>query len=133
MLLAGLTLVVAGTFLPWLRSGSVDRNSYESVGLLRRLDRIHGIADPLASVWPLLSLVCAAAAAAYLFGLRPAGAGLAAVAAIAAAAGAGYALSRSAPFVTVRLLGPVVTVIGAALTGTTATIAFSIAYARRKP
>jgi hypothetical protein len=115
-----------------LRSGTVDRNSYDSIGLLRRLDRIHGFADALASVWPVVSLACAAAAAGVLFGLRRAGATLAVLAAAFGAAGAGYALSRSAPFVAIRLLGPVLTIIGAGLTAAAATIQFSIIGSRRK-
>lgn len=124
---------MAGTFLPWLRSGSVDRNSYDSIGLLRRLDRIHGIAGPFATIWPFVTLGCTAAAAGVLFGLRRAAAALALVSAAFAAAGAGYALTRSAPFVTIRLPGPVLTLAGAGLAAAAATILFSIKHIRRDP
>lgn len=30
---AGLAVIVVGSFLPWLRSGNITRNSYESAGL----------------------------------------------------------------------------------------------------
>jgi hypothetical protein len=66
-----------------------------------------------------------------LFGLRRTAGGLAALAAVVAAAAAGYALSRSSAYVTIRLLGPAVTIAGAVLTAAAATIHFSINRTRR--
>ena len=80
-----------------------------------------------------MTLACAVAAAGHLFGLRTAALIVAALAAAGAAAGAGYALTRSAPFVTVRWLGPAVTIAGAVITATAVTIAFSIGLSRRTP
>lgn len=116
---------MTGTFLPWVRSGSVERNSYRAVGLLRRFGLLHGAADDLAYAWPFFALTCAVAAAGYLLGLRRSAAGLAALAAAAAAAGAGYALSRSYRIVTVVASGPVVTIIGSGLVLSAATMQFS--------
>ncbi len=57
---AGLLVLVAGTFLPWLQSGQVRRNSYASFGVLDRLIGFHGVTEAAIKVWPLLGLCCAA-------------------------------------------------------------------------
>ena len=56
---AGIVLVVAGSFLPWVISGTVRRSSYAIVGILDRL----GIADDgpigiLVGAWPLIGVLC---------------------------------------------------------------------------
>lgn len=55
----GLLLVVAGSFLPWVVSGSVRRSSYAIVGILNRL----GVGDDgpigvLVNNWPLVGVLC---------------------------------------------------------------------------
>ena len=62
-LVAGLVVTVLGTFLPWLQSGSVSRNSYTTDGLLRRLLETDGAIGVVLDVWPFLAFACAAAAA----------------------------------------------------------------------
>jgi hypothetical protein len=57
----GLLLVVAGSFLPWVVSGTVSRSSYAIVGIADRL----GLADdgPLALLvvgWPFVGALCVA-------------------------------------------------------------------------
>jgi len=59
----GLVLVVAGSFMPWVISGSVTRSSYAVVGVVDRL----GFADdgPLAVLvagWPFVGALCVAPA-----------------------------------------------------------------------
>ena len=46
----GLAVIVLGTFLPWLRSGTVLRDSYESVGALRTLVE-GGVLTTLLTAW----------------------------------------------------------------------------------
>lgn len=120
---AGLVTVLAGTFLPWLRSGGVLRNSYTSFGLLRRLIGFHGLAEALLRGWPLLGAVAAAVVLIALGGWHRTAAGLAVAVAAWSAAVAGGALARS-PVGTVRVdaVGPSVTVLGAIATVTAATL-----------
>src|SRR5215468_5312505 len=89
---AGLLTMVVGTFLPWLRSGEVQRNSYASFGVLRRLIGFHGAAEMLLRGWPLLGAVCAL---------------------VVVLAVAGGALAHQpAAGVRVESLGPIVTITG---------------------
>jgi hypothetical protein len=58
---AGIVLVVVGSFLPWVISGTVRRSSYAIVGILGRL----GIGEDgplgiLISAWPLIGVLCMA-------------------------------------------------------------------------
>ena len=54
---AGATLVL-GTFLPWLRSGTMTRSSYDLLGLIGRLDVApNGAAAALIRWWPLVPLL----------------------------------------------------------------------------
>lgn len=55
----GLVLVIAGSFLPWVVSGSIRRSSYAVFGVAGRL----GLGDDgpigmLISVWPLFGVLC---------------------------------------------------------------------------
>jgi hypothetical protein len=54
----GLALVVAATFLPWLTSGAVSRNSYEITGLAARLLFRSGTADVLLRAWTFVGPLC---------------------------------------------------------------------------
>lgn len=56
----GLIVMLTGTFLPWLRSGTARRNSYAASGLLRRLLDVPGWRSVLLHAWPFLALICAA-------------------------------------------------------------------------
>lgn len=125
--LAGLLVVVAGTFLPWLTSGGVQRNSYSVLGIVRRLGFVQqGPAAVAVSLWPSVGAVAmvpvvagilrwwrSAAIATLLFGLLT---GLGAALVLAVAGGhraAGISLSQTGPVVTV--IGAGIAVVGAVL------------------
>lgn len=110
----GLLVLLAGTFLPWLRSGRAHRNSYRTGGLLRRLIDASGLVDAALAVWPFLGLACAAVVAVYALGARRASAALALVPGIGAGAVAVAVLGvDGSSFAAPVRTGPVVTAIGA--------------------
>jgi hypothetical protein len=111
---AGLLTMVLGTFLPWLRSGEVQRNSYASFGVLRRLIGFRGAVEMLLRGWPLFGAVCALVVVLAAAGLLRTAALLALVVAGWAGAVGGGALARQ-PVAGVRVekLGPIVTITGA--------------------
>lgn len=112
---AGILTMVLGTFLPWLRSGDVQRNSYASFGVLRRLIGFRGAVETLLRGWPLLGAVCALVVVLAAAGLLRTAALLALVVAAWAAAVGGAALARPpAAGIRVERLGPIVTITGAA-------------------
>lgn len=54
MWVGGIVVLVVGTFLPWLRSGRISRNSYELAGVgVRRLQAADWVEAPLRA-WPFL-------------------------------------------------------------------------------
>ena len=58
---AGLVLVVLGSFLPWVGSGTVRRSSYQIIGIVGRLGIGEG--GPLAvliAAWPYIGVLCMA-------------------------------------------------------------------------
>lgn len=113
---AGLVVIVVGTFLPWLRSGSDDRNSYQAGGAVRRLIGTTGLIDDLLSLWPLVGLACAAAVALFLIGLRTIATAFAGLSALAAgAAGIGALATTATSYAEVAVIGPAVTLVGATL------------------
>lgn len=55
---AGLSLVIWGSFLPWVVSGSVRRSSYAIVGIVDRLGVAgDGVLAALVAAWPLLGVL----------------------------------------------------------------------------
>lgn len=49
---AGAVVLVAGTFLPWIRSGSTSRNSYQAAGHVERWELLgDGLSAPLIVLW----------------------------------------------------------------------------------
>ncbi|APU14357.1 hypothetical protein UA75_11570 [Actinoalloteichus sp. GBA129-24] len=66
----GVTIAVIGTFLPWLRSGSVYRDSHQTVGVLRRLLEPPPILDTILGAWPLLIPLAAICVLLHLIRLR---------------------------------------------------------------
>lgn len=107
---------MAGTFLPWLRSGTVERNSYAAGDALRRVEHLPAALGALLDGWPFLSFLCAVAAALLLLGARGWALGLGAFCAVVAGAVAGVVLARgSGGLVRAESTGPVVTLTGVGL------------------
>lgn len=117
----GAAVTLLGTFLPWLRSGSVDRSSYEIFDLVERLGfSPNGLVAWTLRLWPLVPLLLVFSAIALW--LRPTDARLrrmlAALPIAAALVVGGIALAVSlAPDVALfRIgIGPWVSVAGAML------------------
>jgi hypothetical protein len=65
---AGLALVAAGTFLPWLRSGARLRSSYELAGVVDRV-LVDG-AGPAVTAWNAWPVGAAAVLALVVLGMR---------------------------------------------------------------
>lgn len=124
MTAAGVVTVATGTFLPWLRSGVVLRNSYQAAEALRPL--VRGLPAAALTAWPAVLPLCGLCVAAYALGLSRTTAGTAALLAAATAATAAFVLSTepSSLIAAVRT-GPITTLAGAALllAGATAILA----------
>lgn len=109
----GLATMVAGTFAPWLRSGTARRNSYTSDGVVRHFLSPDGTTHAILMVWPFLSALCAIAAALLLVGLVRTGCLLAAGCAAAVGIVSVRVLSTgSSAIVGVDRIGSVVTLTG---------------------
>ena len=112
--LLGLVTLTVGTFLPWLRSGQVLRNSYQTDGAIRQLLQPDEPIRTALAAWPAVSLACAAAVALYSVSMRRSALALAVVTALVAAAVATAALAAGAvQSVRAETSGPTVTLIGA--------------------
>jgi hypothetical protein len=123
----GLLSVVLGTFLPWLVSGGVARNSYAIVGIVGRLGLAGtGFGATALSLWPflgpvaMLPLIAAiirwwrtAGVIALLFGLLTGVVGGGVLAVAGGNGGAGIALAYPGPAVTA--LGGLSAVVGSVL------------------
>lgn len=109
----GLLAVVVGTFLPWLQSGEVRRNSYAAFGLLRRLIGFDGLPAALTHGWPLLALCATAAVLAAVSGLHRIAVAVALVTVAWSATVSGAALAwQSTAGVSIVAIGPAVTLAG---------------------
>jgi hypothetical protein len=129
---AGLVVLLAGTFLPWLSSGRAHRNSYQAGGSLRRLLRLPGVLDAVATAWPFAGLLCAAVVATFALGLHRCAAALALFAGLAMGAVAVTAMRVDGnSFVRPLTLGPAVTILGAAIVVVAATLVLTST--RRRP
>jgi hypothetical protein len=112
-------LQVAGTFLPWLQSGSVIRNSYQTVSIARRLTALgDGVLGAATAAWPAVGIVATLCAAMYLIGARrtaSVGALILGVAVGTVATLAMVLLPGSESTIRVIIIGPIVTLSGAVL------------------
>jgi len=55
----GLVLIVVGSFLPWVVSGTVRRSSYAIIGVIDRLGIAEGgVIGLLVTAWPFIGLLC---------------------------------------------------------------------------
>jgi hypothetical protein len=115
----GLITTVIGTFLPWLRSGSVLRDSYQAREALRGLIRIgNALFSALFTVWPAVIPACAACVALYALRLPRIAAIACGVTCAAAGATAAFFVGRTgsqSTLIDVVTTGPVVTMTGAAV------------------
>jgi hypothetical protein len=110
----GLVLMVAGTFLPWSRSGMTYRNSYESLGVLRELGFIGG----LVNVWVGVIPVAAVTIAVFSIGLRRSAAIVTTVLSIIMGTISGVAAVQGADegsLIGIASSGPTVTLVGSVL------------------
>jgi hypothetical protein len=113
----GLVLLVVGTFLPWLWSGRVARNSYAAGGAARRLLGVGGWLDTALRAWSFIGVLAAVAIALVLLGRSRLGTALAALAAAAGGGTAAWVLTAAGNgFVRPATLGPVVTLTGSIMT-----------------
>lgn len=118
----GLAVLIVGTFLPWLRSGDVLRNSYQSVGAIRSL--IDGAPNAVLTAWLFVIPVCALCVALYALRLRRTSAAVGVVVSIVVGTAAvlvavqgdepGALVGASAVGPMVTLVGAVVVLLGAA-------------------
>ncbi len=114
---AGLVVLVVGTFLPWLSSGSVERNSFAADASVRTLLDVHGAAGTALRSWPGVIVLAAAAVALVALDLpRPAMAVAAAVALVAGGLSIAVLVRSTHGLVHLDRLGPAVTVLGCGLT-----------------
>jgi hypothetical protein len=125
---SGVVLLVVGTFLPWLESGSVSRTSYQAAGALRSLVHTDGPARLVLHAWPFVSAAAAVAVALLVLGQRLFGAIVTALAGLAAGTVAIATLAAPANgLIRPATVGPLVTLLGSAVAiiGATATLILS--------
>lgn len=120
---AGIVVVVIGTFLPWLRSGRVQRNSYELAGVgVRRLQAADWV-EVLLRAWPFLGLLWAVAVVLMVLGrVRPAGVlavVLAVLTGLIALGGLYLAVRLDSGLLGGVVAGPLVTAVGAVVVALT--------------
>jgi hypothetical protein len=128
----GLVVIVIGTFLPWLGSGTAQRNSYAAGGAVRRLLTLDRPLHDLLAGWPVLGLLAAVAIAAALMGHPLYGLGLGMVVALIAGGSAGAVLGvHGNRYAHVLHEGPIWTLAGAMLVALTGLITVGLAFTRR--
>ncbi len=125
-------VLVAGTFLPWIRSGRATRNSYELAGVgVRRLDAGAAV-DAVLQAWPFLGPLWAVVIVLAILGHRRsaavATAVLAVLAGLVAVGGVALAVRVDSTAISGVLVGPAVTLVGAVV----ATVA-AVAVLRSRP
>jgi hypothetical protein len=116
--LLGVVAVVTGTFLPWVRSGQVDRNLYTMAGFVDRV----GLLGPGASVSGWLALIGPLCAIPVVLAVLRMHRAAAVVGLLIALAGGGFAAStlllaagRTALGVSLAPVGPATVLVGAVL------------------
>ncbi|MPZ85290.1 MAG: hypothetical protein GEV28_34855 [Actinophytocola sp.] len=117
---AGLALVAVSTFLPWVVSGTVLRDSYQSISVIRAIKAVEG--NPLELVldaWTMIIPMITVCAVGYALGFRRTAATISTILAIicgtiagtATVVGGGEDISLG-----IAGTGPIVMLIGAVLT-----------------
>jgi hypothetical protein len=116
----GLLTVAVGTFLPWVRSGKVLRDSYESIAVVRTIEVLDGSPFALVlDVWTMLIPISTLCVLGYAVGFRRWAATISSIIAIISGTVAGAATVVSGDegaHLAVSHTGPTTTVIGAVLT-----------------
>lgn len=120
VLLTATATTVAGTFLPWLDSGRVTRNSYQLTGTLDRFRLIDStLLDAALAVWPFLAPAGVAAFVLLVFRLWRTAGSVAALVGVIAVVGAVTAQvkvgDRAAFGVSLNSIGPATVIIGGVL------------------
>lgn len=116
--LAGVAILIGGTFLPWVYSGRVTKSSYSITGSLERHLNLPSWGEAVVSGWPLLGPICAGLVVIFALGLRRTSALLSLLlllAVVLLAAGLLILGSRPAGPIAVATWGPAVTLAGAAI------------------
>jgi glycerol uptake facilitator-like aquaporin len=131
----GAAAVAAGTFLPWLRSGTVSRDSYRAGDALRRIGELPSGVGVLFDVWPFVPLACALTVAAALLGrIRPAAVVATVVAAVAGATAGGVLAAGTDSLIRPATSGPAVVLAGSGVILATVLIAIVVVQrARTRP
>lgn len=126
--LAGLLVAVAGTFLPWLRSGATLRNSYELVAVARRLTSLgDGPVGVALGGWPAVGVLAAGCTGLYALGWRRCHAAATAILGVLVGTVATIAvviLPAGDSAIGVVAAGPLVTLAGAAMAVLGALVAY---------
>lgn len=121
----GIVVTITGTFLPWLVSGTVRRNSYAVAGLADRLLVEPGSAGAVAvGAWPYLGplLLVPVVLAAFRWWRSSAVIALLGAALAGTVAGMAIGIGPSQELVSLSLIGPVVVLLGVVLTVTGAVL-----------
>lgn len=117
---AGLAVVLVGAFLPWLRSGTEFRDSYQTVNVLRVLPTPpSGGIGLLLYAWLTVIPLCSVSVALYALRVRRTAALVACLVAVLAAVASVVAMTYSGAFgaaIGFSPTGPIVTLLGAAAT-----------------
>lgn len=116
----GLVTIAVGTFLPWVKSGSVLRDSYQSISVIRTFKVLDGSPFALVlDVWTLLIPVMTLCLVGYALGFRRWSAVVSVTIAIVGGtvAGAARVLSTGEEVsLGIANIGPTTTLVGAVLT-----------------
>lgn len=117
---AGLALIATGTFLPWVRSGAVLRDSYQSIGVIRAINLVDGGPLGLAlDAWTMIIPVITVCVVVYALGFRRVAATISTILAMVSGTLAGAAAvvsSGEEARLGIAGSGPITTVVGAVLT-----------------
>jgi hypothetical protein len=109
-------IMVGGTFLPWLQSGSTHRNLYGTAGVVQRLAGLGAPVGAALNALPLLGLFCVLAGVGYGLGWRRTAALSTAVVAAALGSVAVAALvHRGRGDIHIVAAGPTLTLVGATI------------------
>jgi hypothetical protein len=114
----GLITGVVGTFLPWLRSGNVNRDSYEVLSLRGFAGSSTGAADVVTGIWVGITPLAVLAVALWVVRFRRFAACISIIFAIITGTVAALAVVQGGDeksLIAINVVGPAVTLSGAVL------------------